>query len=430
MQSRPVSRNQAHSQPILPSHQSRYFHNGIVNHPAFPPRWSRSPVAIASPRGYMPLQAQPQPHPHQFFTQGPAAMGYIPQQAPRYPRRPSSREPIVPLRTQFHGSDRPTTSSQAQLKTLTTKSSSLNVAANAAQLSSQHYINESTSSHKTAYQEKSLGSQSQPLNKPANSKKKGLNKRPNDACATNHETFEPTPKIRLVNWHTHHSKGSSQRAHNTSTSTFAQVNKHASQEYQPSQILPETLESDIITGAVGEDLTHAEPSRAKELSQPRPIKADQETEAKTTSNTSVPIVEHLHRTLDPPPYSHQDQSSASEILLLTQNSPIRDEPINTDTLTFGLTKRSASQATTVYTTSTQLSFTAEDEDVPEEKESINPMSMINETMILERDLSDIVNTRLLEGEPYSLDALYGEILIKMAVKDDELFEAVSRMLKS
>ncbi|KAI0459201.1 hypothetical protein F5B21DRAFT_457547, partial [Xylaria acuta] len=438
MESGYVPRNQAHSQPILPSHKSRYFHNGT-------PRLAHSQAAIASSRGLIPpLQARQQQQPHPFFTQGPAAMGYIPQYAPRYPRHPGLQEPIVPLRTQFYdasnvrGGDRPTTSSQAQHGTLTTKSSSLKVVPNAAQPARQYTTDKTTSSHKTAQCEKSLASQPQPLNKPANSKEKGLNKRSNDACATNHEAPEPPIKVRLVNRYTDHSRGSSQQMYNTPTSTFTWVNKHASQEYQHSQILPGTLEGDgtsgsldSVTGAVGVSSTQAEPSRARELSQPRPTKGNQNIEAKTTSVTPVPILEQAHRTLiDPSLYSHQDRNSASEILpqLLTQSFPIRDEPVKLGVSTSRVTKRSASQATTVSGTSTQPSCTAENEDVPEEKDLFNPMSMIDEMMILDRDLSDIVSTRLQEGKPDMLDALYGEILIKMAVKDEGLFEAVSRML--
>ncbi|KAJ8120861.1 hypothetical protein ONZ43_g2541 [Nemania bipapillata] len=103
---------------------------------------------------------------------------------------------------------------------------------------------------------------------------------------------------------------------------------------------------------------------------------------------------------------------------------------HSDVLTRPAAKRSASQATTVSATSTEPPHTADNEDVTEVKQLVDPMLMIDETMILERDVSDIVSTRLREGNANFIEALQGEILIKMAVRDDEIFEAVSKILKS
>ncbi|KAI0443477.1 hypothetical protein F4803DRAFT_514907 [Xylaria telfairii] len=386
MQSMFVSRNQSHSQPTLPSQRSRYF----------------------------------QPAPQVFVGQGPAAMGFIPQR-----RHPGPQAPIVPLRKQFYDdSNRPTTNSQSRRGIVNTKSSILEVVPNTTHLRSQHPTTDKpTSSYKTTQQGESSASHSRPFNK-----------RSIDACATNHETSRPPTRIRLVNRCTDQSKGSSQH---TVASTSTQVNKHASQEYQPGQILPEALGGgstnkslNPISSAMGVPSTNAEPSRARELFQPRPIEATQNHETKTTSALPASILENPHRSLiDPSLYSHQDQSSTSGIPppLRTRRSPIRDE---CDAPAPRALKRSASQATTVSSTSTEQSCTAENEDVPEEKSLPNPMSMIDETMILDRDLSDIVTTRLQEGKPDLLDTLYGEILIKMAVKDEGLFEAVVEMLKS
>ncbi|KAI0483627.1 hypothetical protein F4859DRAFT_473497 [Xylaria cf. heliscus] len=225
-----------------------------------------------------------------------------------------------------------------------------------------------------------------------------------------------------------------------STFTQANKNKHASQESQPSQILPEALQGDGISGSldpitrtVGMSVTLTEPSRESELSELRPIEANQNIEAKKTPATPISILENPYPTLiDLPPYSHQDRSSTPKVPQeqLTQSLIIRNERIKSSAPTSRPIKRSLSQATTVSGTSTQPSCATENQDVPEEKDLFNPMLMIDETMILERDLSDIVNFRLQEGKPDLLDTLYGEILIKMALNDDELFEAVSRMLKS
>lgn len=370
MQSISVSRNQAHSQPTLPSQKGRYFqpapqHQSWSPHP---PLLSHSPV---------------------FVGQGPAAMGFI--------RHPGPQEPIVPLRMQFyhatnvHHRNRPTTNSQAHSEIVNTKPSILEVVPNTTQLGSQHPTTDKpTSSYKRAQQEEPLAPYSQPLNK-----------RSIDACATNRGTSGPPIKIRRVNGYADQSNGSSQRAHNTPASTSTQVNKHASQEYQPSQILSEALEGDstnkslnTIASAVGVTSTDAEPSRARELSRPRPIEATQNPEAKTTSAMPTSILEHSHRSLiDPSHYSHQDRGSTSEIPppLRTQRSPIRDK---CDAPPSRVLKRSASQATTVSSTSTEPSCTAENEDVPEDKALPNPMSMIDERMILDRDLSEIVTTRL------------------------------------
>ncbi|TRX92316.1 hypothetical protein FHL15_006702 [Xylaria flabelliformis] len=343
-------------------------------------------------------------------------MGYIPQNALAYSRHPGLQEPIIPLRTQFYDAsnvldrDRPTTKSPAQLKTSNTKSSSFKVVSNAAQLASQY------TADKTLQRETSLASQSQPLNKPANNKEKGFNKRSND---TNHETPAPPIKFRLVSRRTDHSKASSQPVYNISTSTLPQADRHASQECQPSQVLPETLEGDSVSGGldpVGVNQAH------------------QNIETKITSSTPISLLEYPHRTqVNLPPYSHQNRSSTPEILSQPpiQSSLIGDEHMESNALAPRMMKRSASQATTASGTTTQPSYAAEDEDVPEEeKESFNPMSMVDETMILERDLSDIVDARLREGKPELLDTLYGEILIKMALKDEGLFKAVSKMLQS
>ncbi|KAI1737428.1 hypothetical protein F4680DRAFT_214098 [Xylaria scruposa] len=418
MQPGPVSRNQAHSQPILPSHRSRYFHNGIADYRAsqdrsrllhLPPRSSISPVGLASSGRSTPLQARP----HPFFAQGPAAMGYIPQNAIGYSRHPGLQEPIIPLRTQFYdvrnAHDRPTINSQPQLKTSNTKSSSFKVVSNAAQLASQY------STGRIAEQGKPLVSQSQPLNKTANSKEKGVNKRSND---TDYETPAPPIKIRLVNRRADHSKSSSQPC-------------------QPSRLLLETLKGDNTSGSLEPiidatgDVTRVEPSQTGELLQSH--ETNQNINTKIIPATPVSILEHSYRTfIDPALYNHQDQSSTSEILSqpLIQSSLVGDEHMESDAPISRVMNRSTSQATTVSGTSTQPSCNAEDGDDPEEKESFNPMSMIDETMIVEQDISDIVSARLQEGKPELLDTLYGEILIKMALKDEGLFEAVSKMLRS
>ncbi|KAI1822075.1 hypothetical protein F4861DRAFT_516326 [Xylaria intraflava] len=98
------------------------------------------------------------------------------------------------------------------------------------------------------------------------------------------------------------------------------------------------------------------------------------------------------------------------------------------------TKRSASQATTVSTISTGSSITTP--MVPKSNEPApsgagagsSPMS--DETMILEQDISNIVNTRLQQGKADMIETIYSEVLIKMAVRDENIFEGVAKMLES
>ncbi|TGJ88582.1 hypothetical protein E0Z10_g202 [Xylaria hypoxylon] len=525
-----------------PSNRSRYFFNGISVQPAardrgrlspHPPHLSRSPVVTASPRGTVsPFHAHEQPHP--YFSRGPAAMGYVPQQAVRHYRHPDLL-PVIPLREEFttlsnlHDSSRSlalqeleqsrphsvpshylhtsqtkfehsarqiprptsvahtsakrlvdfnhpslkslsqgsaeewgfsalkqggpegpayeddlmpprrilpflpskqahaqTTNSEAQIETMITKSPSLKVAVTTAQEADQCSTKKKTSSRKMA-----KASQSLPSNKQTHSEQKSIYKRSIDDAADNLHAPKRL-KIRVINGY------ASQHEHNTST----HVNKGASQEFRLSQNSNESSQDDTIsgdldpvTGAVGASMTYLEPSGTRESSHPHPVEAERDVERNNALVALTSIPENLHSTMiDPSLSSHHDRGSKPDTsrqpsvkTVVMRDKPLRaHSPISKQTTA----RRSASQATTVSTASTTLLCTAGDEDVPIAKDSSNWTSMIDEAMILERDISDIVNTRLQQGNADLLDTLHGELLIKMALKNEKLFEAVSRILKS
>ncbi|KAI1434775.1 hypothetical protein GGR50DRAFT_383560 [Xylaria sp. CBS 124048] len=93
-------------------------------------------------------------------------------------------------------------------------------------------------------------------------------------------------------------------------------------------------------------------------------------------------------------------------------------------------KRSASQATTVSTASTDLAVVTSEVAASDGSAFNSSILMVDETMILERDVSNIINARLQQGEADLIETMYGEILIKMAIKDNDIFEGVAKTLES
>ncbi|KAI1155666.1 hypothetical protein F4825DRAFT_406962 [Nemania diffusa] len=551
MPPRSVPRSQAHSQPVANlSQESRYFSNGFADHLAsqnrgrlspLPPRQPHPSVRYASPRNSIShLQFQQQPHP--FFSRGPSAMGYIPQQALRYPRHISPREAIVPLRNEFSAvngihddshrpmalngieqtrpfsvpthymqpsqtnveqyvptiprptsvahtdtqrlfnfdrpnlnllvgrndeearlssinqsvldyaspenehippkrilpfpaskqAKAPSTTIENQLETNKTKSLSPNAMPIPAQQVSQPTTNKAVPKKGKA--------PAPPLrfsSRLANKEEKTLSKRSNDASTDPLKASERRPKIRLVGGYADHSNRFSTPGCNASTSASTLVNGDASQGPKISQ--PSLGGSkgknisgglDAITKASDESMTHASPLRVKEISHLCPTDTRQYTETETAVVAPSLIPEYPSSDLINPLLSNShDWDSVFEI---SQQSPSKHTPLHQhrDILVGSTAKRSASQATTVSTASGDSSHTAGDKNILEEKPPFNPMSMIDEATVLERDISDIVSTRLKEGNTDLLEALQAEILIKMAVRDDEAFEAVSKILKS
>jgi hypothetical protein len=215
------------------------------------------------------------------------------------------------------------------------------------------------------------------------------------------------------------------------------VEEDTSQGPKISQMSLEGSKGNSISGnldptakALGDNGTLSGPPRVKEISQLHPADTGQDMETKKAVVASSFIPEHsISNQVDPSLSSYDNGDSEIGILqqLLPKFTPSHQ---HREVSTHPSAKRSASQATTVSATSTEPAHAAADEDDTEEKQLFNPMSMMNETMVLERDISDIISARLQEGNPDLLEALQGEILIKMAVRDDEVFEAVSKILKS
>ncbi|KAI0102991.1 hypothetical protein GGR51DRAFT_573439 [Nemania sp. FL0031] len=239
-------------------------------------------------------------------------------------------------------------------------------------------------------------------------------------------------KIRLVSRSVDLLESSSKQEYSTSMSAPSRVNEDVSRGSEHYQMPKGRLNGDGIseslnpthqTSDVNESCTS--PQRTSELTQLYPNNTSQDSQAKNSLVAPDFIPEDLNPCLiDPSLSSPHDRNYKPGI---TQDSVPRTVLPNVPTHT--IAKRSLSQATTMSSTSTELSHTGEDKDSIEVKELFNPMSIIDETMILERDISEIVSARLQEGNADSLETLQGEILIKMAVKDDEIFEAVSRMLQ-
>ncbi|KAF2972766.1 hypothetical protein GQX73_g719 [Xylaria multiplex] len=307
---------------------------------------------------------------------------------------PPKRELPFPSRNQAKAQ---TTNSKLQLETMV-KKSPLKVALTAIQEVDQFTTKKAVPSHNLAEGVEAPASQPLPSNKRVNNKRGIPHKRLNDAAAVNLDAAKRI-KSNVINEY------ASQQKHSkfTSTSAATYMDKGASSR-ETSQ--GEIISRDLNPGAdgVGASVTYVEPSQARDLSYTHPV----DTQETLVACSSTP--KFLHSTMiDPPLSSHDDRSSKSRA----------SQP-----------KRSFSQATTESTASTTLLHTTGNEDTQIAKDPPNQMLMIDETMILEQDISDIVNIRLQQGRADMLDTLYGELLIKMAVKDEKRFDAVSRILQS
>ncbi|KAI0811722.1 hypothetical protein GGR55DRAFT_83272 [Xylaria sp. FL0064] len=231
------------------------------------------------------------------------------------------------------------------------------------------------------------------------------------------------PRITFTNWHP--------PRHEFNTSISRSTNEHANkskcQESQPSRNARKNTKGGRLastTDKVSTKPTDAASPPVMNSSHPHLVDVDRDTRHGQHSVTHPPILEDSQSTMI------GSQPEASQQSLPIPNS-IRDKPsvVKSNTLTNKKLERSISQATTVSTTSTKLSCAAKgDEDISKPKEPFNRMSMVETTMVLQRDVTDIVGTRLQQGNADVLDVLGGEILMKMAMEDKEICEAVKRML--
>ncbi|KAJ8130442.1 hypothetical protein O1611_g3184 [Lasiodiplodia mahajangana] len=513
MYSRPIPSSQARPQPVLPSQQSHYFSNGVTDHPTpqnrgrllpYPPRLYRPPEGIPS-RGSPMSPFQPRQQLRPFFSQGPAAMGYIPQQPIRYPRSFGPREPIVPMRNEasrVHSSQRTvalheleqtrpysvpshyTRTSQADHEQSVSVISRPTSAAyidtrkmfesdlpnlNPLPESSEETPKLSSCKRKAA-DDQSFGellppkrklpfpsskqtkaqaaraegqleatnTKALPLNAASTSAQKvspcenssgGTAKRPETSkpqlrsskrLADKNALSKGRTETKLVNQCANPSKGSS---HNARTLASTRSNEDTSQVSESIQMPERCLNNDGISGNLNtiHSMTDVRardtnPPRERELSQPQDMAA-----GKAFVAPSFALKDLSSNSIDPALSSSRGRNYEPEV----PQEPLR----KTDASTYPAAKRSASQATTVSTTSTEISQTGGGENHPEVKELFNPMSMIDGAMILERDISGIFDARLRAGNADLLETLKGEILIKMAVKDDQIFETVRRSLQ-
>ncbi|KAI1118438.1 hypothetical protein F5Y14DRAFT_264322 [Nemania sp. NC0429] len=519
------------SQPILPSEKSRYFRNGMGDHQVvrdrsrlspLPRRLSRSAAVAASPRttsprGFMPpLRARQQPHP--FFSRGPAAMGYIPQQPLRYSRHPNQQEPIVPLRDEFsavsnthHHSDRSMAwQALAQPRPYSVPAHPMHISRTGMEHSAQAIPRPTSVAHtstrglhdlsrlasnpqlardeekvapsskkrdfpdnlgwedelfppkrilpfpiskqakvqtaKTVQGSETLVPESQPSDILPNSAETALSTPPNDVSLDIGEATKRRTRIKLVSRSAmNESKPSAAQEYNPFTPISTQADEDPSQEPGPSQMSEDKSQGyhdgiignldPMISGAEG-IATPTDSTQAQESFQ------QSEAESIFIVPSSIPEDSYLEL-IDPSILSQHDRSSEPAILqqssftataTTTSDKPPHVDPnIPAPTCRTAPT-RSASQATTVSTVSTEPPCAAENRDEPQADDASNPMSMIDEKMVLERDISDIVTARLREGNGTvaSLEAFHAEILIKMAVRDGDgdVFSAVCSLLSS
>ncbi|KAI1429797.1 hypothetical protein F5Y12DRAFT_709800 [Xylaria sp. FL1777] len=263
--------------------------------------------------------------------------------------------------------------SETQRETMTIESpSSKRVPTNTKQVH-QCTTEEPTSSRVTAKKVEASASQSQSSNKRANSKE-NMPKRLANPDSTSADNFRSSkrPKIKFTNCH------ALQREHNTSmsTSVTAHMSKGTSQEPRPRRISSENSQGGSINGTVGSITDNASVGvsmceayaalpREENLSHPHPIEADGDLECEKT--LSISALEDSHSAM----------------------------------ITPSLSKPKASKQPLLGTASINGN-----EDITEVKASSNPMVMIDEMMVLQQEISEIVSTRLQQGNADLLDALH------------------------
>ncbi|KAI1309295.1 hypothetical protein F5Y03DRAFT_349135 [Xylaria venustula] len=247
------------------------------------------------------------------------------------------------------------------------------------------------------------------------------------------------PKITFTNWRT------PQHGNNTaaSASPTTQVKKSLSQESQPSQIPSENAQGDSISRAsgsvtenVGASATYATIPSLINPSHPRPAPVGLGAELEKPLVAPIIAPQPSPSTMVDPCLvsSYLDESCKSEASQksLFGADSIRDKlsQVHPDIPNHKVAKRSASQATTVTSTSTEIPCAMRNQHTSKVKDACNQMSMIDVTIVLQRSIRDIVKIRLQQGNAGSLGALGGEILIKMAIEDEELGKAVEKALES
>lgn len=535
-----VSGTQAQPQPAITS-RSRYFHNGLHSHSTLQnrsrlsplPSLARSSGAMTSSQGIIqPLQIQQQPYP--FFAGGPAARGYIPQQAQGFSRYAALQEPIVPLRQEFsavhtvrNSSERPVFSpgpeqiprsysvpthyaqtsrfktghsaraisrpasaiqpgarrlvglsrpntklvlgrngetlgpsptqihdlyssrfedefippkrtlpfptsdkskvqnahAEVQPEGITTESPLLeDTVPELKKQAKQDATKKEISSRSTAENDIARLSQSQLLDKPKTGKKRGFSQSQND----NMQVSKRPTKIKLVSRSADDSRRPPLQEYRSSASIYMQ----SSQEPRPNLIPRKGSQDESNSWTLGS--AHLPLTRTRESSCLHITKSAQDLNTGNAPVARSSVVGHPPSTslTGSSPSNHQDKIPSSEIEQQTLHGNTSTHiyshmPENTEIT------RPASQASTLSTMSTQPLCSAGGKDKRDTKiaDSSNTLLMTDTPTILERDISDIVTARLRDGNPDLLDAVHGEILIKMASGDDVLFEAISKILK-
>ncbi|KAI2633453.1 hypothetical protein GGS21DRAFT_135755 [Xylaria nigripes] len=172
----------------------------------------------------------------------------------------------------------------------------------------------------------------------------------------------------------------------------------------------------------------ANPQKVVEMPQSCPSEFTRDMDVE---NFSVASNAHLVSTT-PRLSSHCDQISEHEVLqqIPSKATTVRDMPYvdSAAVIPCRVGQRSASQATTVSIASTNSPIAAAGDT--KSNHPTDSVTMVDETVILERDISNIVDFRLERGGHDMLETMYAEILIKMTVRDEKLFEGVARTLQS
>ncbi|KAI0434153.1 hypothetical protein F5Y09DRAFT_296760 [Xylaria sp. FL1042] len=438
--------------------QSRYFRNGIGGRPAsqnrgrlspFPSHPPRLPGAIAQLRRPM-SPFHPRQQPHTFFANGPAATGYVPQKSVRYYRNSGLQQPIIPLREEFSqmssvgGVDKSIDfHSLEQARPYSVPSHYRQTSQTRFEHSSQEIPRPASVTHTST-----LTSLNHPIIQPLREDERSrvspaMGSAPEDQCLKNDfippKRILPFPTKKQAKTESAHSE--TQRETITKSPSSQEVSTAPGQIDQSSTKKPQSKSKGKMSRENLDGATDGASASSPRVSKRPRITFTNWHSSRHEPNTSAPTFtnEHVNKSKSQESQPSRDLWENSQYgglesvtdtvsASLTDAAPSLLSNVKSDTLTCTMPKRSASQATTVSATSTKLSCGVGGGDVSKPKDPFNRMSMIETTIVLQRDVTDIVSTRLQQGSADLLDVLGAEILMKMAMEDKEFYEVVRRIL--
>ncbi|KAI8631056.1 hypothetical protein F5Y19DRAFT_20367 [Xylariaceae sp. FL1651] len=314
----------------------------------------------------------------------------------------------------------------------------------AIQLKARRTNEKTSSSPKPTKGKNTSAPQSNPTENSTSGKADKGSKHSNSASAVLSTVSNPSKKIKLVGRYASHTPratlvqeiGALRSKISNKQASQGVLPSHASQVNEHHESSNESL--DHVTDAVSAGGIQADNSQAKQLSQRHPLEANLELKSIETIVTTSSIPKNSCTTpSDLNPLGQREQESDTEIprRLRPANISTLDNHLRkvSDVLIPSVMKRTASQATTVSTVSTEAPPSSANENILKAEDVFNPMSKIDEKMAIEQDIDYIVKTRFQTGGIGMLETMGAEILISMTAKDkipfdDNLFEAVKAIL--